>query len=77
MQSHFARSGRLTAQQAATLLGVTLGNLRVLVHRGQLQRAGGTRYQPQYALADVTALYAARNAGQSAPTARPPLRESA
>ncbi|MFE1925814.1 hypothetical protein ACFW91_24985 [Streptomyces asoensis] len=73
MQSHYAPPGRLTSQQAATLLGITTTNLRVIVHRGQLKRAGGTRYRPQYALEDVNALSIARaaNHGTQGPPAQP------
>ncbi|MET9099958.1 hypothetical protein [Streptomyces antibioticus] len=62
MHQHHAPHGRLTAQETAMLLGITMANLRVIVHRGQLRRAGGTRYRPQYALDDVTALHATRAA---------------
>lgn len=65
MESQIIRPGHLTAHQTARLLGVTLGGLRSIVHRGQLTRAGGTPRQPWYAVADVTAL-AAKRAARSA-----------
>lgn len=54
------RPGYLTAHQTAQQLGITLGGVRLLVHRGQLQRSGGTPRQPWYAVPDVAALAAKR-----------------
>jgi hypothetical protein len=65
MESQILRPGYLTAHQAARVLGVTLGGLRTIVHRGQLQRAGGTPRQPWYAASEVAAL-AAKRAEQAA-----------
>lgn len=60
MESQNIRPGHLTAHQTARTLGVTLGGVRLLVHRGQLGRSGGTPRQPWYAAADVAALLAKR-----------------
>jgi len=59
MESQIIRPGHLTAHQTAHLLGITLGGVRLLVHRGHLTRSGGTPRQPWYAAADVAA-YAAK-----------------
>lgn len=56
MESQNIRPGHLTAHQVAQQLGITLGGVRLLVHRGQLQRSGGTPRQPWYAVQDVTTL---------------------
>ncbi|MEV6174919.1 hypothetical protein AB0L99_42785 [Streptomyces sp. NPDC051954] len=60
MESTNLRPGHLTAHQTARLLGVTLGGLRLIVHRGQLPRSGGTPRQPWYAAHDVATLAAKR-----------------
>ncbi|MGP4084164.1 hypothetical protein [Streptomyces sp. KR55] len=60
MESQIIRPGYLTAHQTAQLLGVSLGGLRLIVHRGQLRRSGGTPRQPWYAVTDVQALDAER-----------------
>jgi len=60
MESQNIRPGHLTAHQTAQQLGITLGGVRLLVHRGQLQRSGGTSRQPWYAVPDVAALAAKR-----------------
>ncbi|MGW3410261.1 hypothetical protein [Streptomyces sp. NPDC000888] len=49
--------GHLDAEQTATLLGVTRGNLRILVHRGHLKTSGGTDRHPLYKIEDVKALH--------------------
>ena len=69
MESYQPRQGRLTAEQTATLLGITRENLRLLVHRGQLHRVGGSPRRPQFDVTEVTALHAARaqRAGVTAP----------
>lgn len=56
MEPLYAPPGYLTAHQVATLLGIALGGVRQLVHRGQLTRAGGSPRQPLFAVDDVTAL---------------------
>nr|WP_254407315.1 hypothetical protein [Streptomyces sp. GMY02] len=63
--------GHLTAHQTANALGIGLGGVRLLVHRGRLKRAGGTERHPYYASSDVTALIAARH-----PIQRPLTRRS-
>jgi hypothetical protein len=60
MESQMIRPGHLTAHQTAQALGIGLGGVRLLVHRGQLQRSGGTPRQPWYAVSDVTALVVKR-----------------
>lgn len=60
------RPGYLTAHQTAQQLGITLGGVRLLVHRGQLQRSGGTPRQPWYAVQDVAALAVKRQQGYAA-----------
>jgi hypothetical protein len=66
MESNIIRPGYLTAHQVAALLGITLGGVRQLVRRGQLQRSGGSVGQPWYAVVDVTALDAKRRTHQAA-----------
>lgn len=66
MESQIIRPGYLTAHQTARVLGVSLGAVRLLVHRGQLQRAGGSPRQPWYAADDVAALAAKRAAAKAA-----------
>lgn len=58
--TRYVPPGRLDADQTATVLGVSRGNLRLLVHRGHLTRVGGTERHPQYDLEAVNALYAER-----------------
>ncbi|WP_059081614.1 helix-turn-helix domain-containing protein [Streptomyces scabiei] len=71
MESYQPPQGRLTAEQTATLLGITRGNLRLLVRRGHLHHAGGTRYRPQFDVAEVTALHAARTQRSGQPVTQP------
>lgn len=56
MEQQNLRPGYLTTQQVARVLDVRPGTVRQLVHRGQLERAGGSERQPWYAVADVQAL---------------------
>lgn len=60
MESQNIRPGHLTAHQTARVLGITLGGVRLLVHRGQLARSGGTQRQPWYTAEAVAALAAKR-----------------
>ncbi|MGW1892132.1 hypothetical protein ACWCP6_18010 [Streptomyces sp. NPDC002004] len=60
MEPLYAPPGHLTAHQVAQLLGIKLGGVRQLVHRGQLTRAGGTPRQPWFKVTDVVALDAKR-----------------
>ncbi|MFJ2162378.1 hypothetical protein [Streptomyces sp. NPDC087856] len=60
MEQLYARPGHLTAAQTREALGISAGALRMLVHREQLARSGGTERHPQFAVADVTALAAKR-----------------
>lgn len=60
MEHEFVRPGHLTAHQTARALGITLGAVRLLVHRGQLTRSGGGPRQPTYRAADIAALVAKR-----------------
>ncbi|MFF7310545.1 hypothetical protein [Streptomyces sp. NPDC008137] len=66
MESQMIRPGHLTAHQTARLLGIELGSVRQLVHRGKLTRSGGTPRQPWYAVAEVTALVAERRTAKVA-----------
>jgi hypothetical protein len=66
MEQQNIRPGYLTAHQTARVLGIGLGGVRQLVHRGQLTRAGGTERQPWFAVADVQALDAKRRARAAA-----------
>ena len=66
MEQQTLRPGYLTAHQTARVLGVRLGTVRQLVHRGQLERAGGTERQPWYAVEAVQALDARRKARAAA-----------
>lgn len=66
MESQIIRPGYLTAHQAAHVLGVSLGGVRLLVHRGQLARAGGSPRQPWYKIEDVSALDAKRRRSEAA-----------
>lgn len=52
--------GHMSAHQVATTLGISLGGVRQLVVRGQLQRAGGSPRQPWYDTDDVLAILATR-----------------
>lgn len=61
MESLISRPGRMTAHQVAEQLGISLGAVRLLVHRGRLTRVGGTPRQPWYDTADVTAEYRRRH----------------
>jgi hypothetical protein len=71
MESYQPPQGRLTADQTATLLGITRENLRVLVHRGQLQRVGGSPRRPQFDVKQVTALHATRLERSGQPVIQP------
>ncbi|MGX9887334.1 hypothetical protein [Streptomyces sp. NPDC002276] len=66
MESRNIRPGHLTAHQVAQQLGISLGGVRLLVHRGQLKRSGGTPRQPWYDVDDVGALLAKRTARTAA-----------
>ena len=76
MESYQPRRGRLTAEQTATLLGISRANLRLLVHRGQLHRVGGSPRRPEFDVEEVTALHAARTE-RSGQTLLQPERHSA
>ncbi|MEW2421260.1 hypothetical protein AB0911_12020 [Streptomyces nigra] len=69
MESQMIRPGHLTAHQTARVLGISLGGVRQLVHRGKLTRSGGTPRQPWFPAADVAALAAARASRTAAKTA--------
>ncbi|MFJ8023351.1 hypothetical protein [Streptomyces sp. NPDC096311] len=66
MESQIIRPGHLTAHQTARTLGISLGGVRQLVRRGQLARSGGSVGQPWYAVKDVAALAADRQAAKVA-----------
>jgi hypothetical protein len=66
MESQIIRPGHLTAHQVARQLGITLGGVRLLVHRGQLTRSGGTVGPPWYPIQDVAALAAKRQTRKAA-----------
>lgn len=61
MEPLYVPAGYMSARQAAALLGIGLGGVRQLVHRGQLTRAGGSARQPWYDSDEVLALLAARH----------------
>ncbi|MET9876563.1 hypothetical protein ABZZ36_18340 [Actinacidiphila glaucinigra] len=54
--------GYMSAHQVAQQLDITLGAVRILVHRGRLHRAGGTPRQPWYDSDEVDALLQSRQA---------------
>jgi hypothetical protein len=54
--------GYMSAHQVAQQLGITLGAVRLLVHRGRLNRAGGTTRQPWYDTTEVVGLQRDRQA---------------
>jgi len=60
MDHEIVRPGHLTAHQTARALSITLGGVRLLVHRGQLVRSGGSPRQPTYKATDIAALVAKR-----------------
>lgn len=66
MESLIIRPGHLTAHQTARQLGISLDGVRKLVQRGHLTRSGGTDRQPWYAVPDVYALHAKRQARHAA-----------
>jgi hypothetical protein len=66
VESQIIRPGHLTAHQTARQLGITLDGVRQLVRRGQLTRSGGSPRQPWYAVPDVAALQAKRQAREAA-----------
>ncbi|WP_326786448.1 hypothetical protein [Streptomyces sp. NBC_00151] len=66
MESLIVRPGHLTAHQTARALGISLDGVRQLVRRGQLTRSGGTPRQAWYAVPDVAALQAKRQARAAA-----------
>lgn len=72
MESYQPRQGRLTAEQTAMLLGITRENLRLLVHRGQLHRVGGSPRRPQFDVAEVTDLHATRMQRTNSPALTQP-----
>ncbi|MFF7259485.1 hypothetical protein ACFZCL_04215 [Streptomyces sp. NPDC008159] len=76
MESYQPRQGRLTAEQTATALGISRENLRLMVHRGKLRRAGGSPRRPEFDVQDVLALHAARMERSGQPV-RQPERHSA
>ncbi|MCA1845097.1 MAG: hypothetical protein LC792_18265 [Actinobacteria bacterium] len=61
MEPLYVPARHMTAHQVATQLGITLAGVRQLVHRGHLQRAGGTPRQPWYDTDQVIALHRARH----------------
>lgn len=66
MESQIIRPGFLTAHQTAGALGISLGGVRKLVQRGQLEHAGGTVGQRWYSAEAVAALAAKRAAATAA-----------
>lgn len=60
MEPLYVPPGCMSAHQAATTLGISLGGIRQLVARGRLTRTGGTPRQPWYDTQQVRALAAAR-----------------
>lgn len=66
MDQREAPPGYYTTRDVARALGTTPGAVRLLVHRGRLQRSGGTERYPWYATTDVAALVANRQARAAA-----------
>ncbi|GAA2351692.1 hypothetical protein [Streptomyces carpaticus] len=66
MEPLFVPAGHMSAHQVAQQLGIGLGGVRALVHRGKLRRAGGTDRQPYYDSSAVAQLAAARQVQQPA-----------
>jgi hypothetical protein len=71
METYQPRRGRLTAEQTASLLGISRENLRLLVHRGKLHRAGGSPRRPEFDVKEVTALHATRLQRSGQPILQP------
>lgn len=71
MQPAYIAPGRMTAQQAATALGISPAGIRKLIQRGQLARAGGSVRYPQYDSTDILRLIRQRG-----PVSRPLTRRS-
>ncbi|MCX4576540.1 hypothetical protein OHB41_25875 [Streptomyces sp. NBC_01571] len=66
MEDELAPPGRYTTRDVARALGTSTGGVRNLVYRGRLKRVGGTERHPWYAVADVAALLAERQARAAA-----------
>jgi len=62
MEPLYVPAGHMSARQVADTLGIGLGGVRQLVHRGHLTRAGGSPRQPWYDTERVLALLDARQA---------------
>lgn len=60
MEPLYVPAGHMSAHQVAQTLGIKLTGVRDLVHRGRLQRAGGTPRQPYYDTQAVLELLASR-----------------
>lgn len=60
MEPLYVPAGHMSAHQVAQTLGIKLTGVRDLVHRGQLQRSGGTPRQPYYDTQAVLELLASR-----------------
>lgn len=56
MEPLYLPPGYMSAHQTARTLDITLSGVRDLVHRGRLQRSGGTPRQPWYDSSAVLAL---------------------
>ncbi|GAA4999543.1 hypothetical protein [Streptomyces siamensis] len=66
MDTELIPPGYYSTRDVARALDTTPGAVRNLVYRGRLRRAGGTERHPWFAVTDVAALVAKRQARAAA-----------